>query len=414
MLTRYLKDPLILAKHRQGPAGAILDEFAGWLEGRGYRHQSIRRYIRGAQRLALWAKRTGLTLPQLDSKALEAFGRYLQKKYHRLKYPGGHHTATFLGAWQLIAFLEASGRLAQPLGRSTSASEPELLSGFWDWMRTQRGTTESTLNGYRPTLTELLQRLGDRPEQYSAQALRAFVLDRAKGQGTGKAKLIVSAVRMFLRFLIAMGRCTPGLDNAIPTFARWRLASLPKYLSAEAVERLIASCDFGSPIGVRDRAVLLLLARLGLRAGDVARLKLEALDWPAGTVEVTGKNRRKNRLPLPQEVGEAILAYLDLRPQVNCEQVFIKAIAPFRGLSSQTVGQVVRRAIHRAGIEAPIQGARVLRHSAATTMLRQGVPLPAIGAVLRHASIETTAIYAKVDLLLLQQVVRPWPEVTSC
>jgi integrase/recombinase XerD len=413
MLTRYFKDPLLLAKHRQGPAGAYLDEFVDWLEKRGYRHHSIRRYIRGAHRFSLWAKRTGLTLHQLDSKALEAFGSYLQK-YHRLKYPGGHHTPTFLGALQLVIFLEASERIVQPFAQSTPTSEPELLAAFRNWMKTQRGTTELTLNDYRPTLTELLQTLGDQPQQYNAHALRAFVLDRARGQGTGRAKIIVSAVRMFLRFLSAMGRCTPGLDDAIPTFARWRLASLPKYLSAEAVERIITSCDLTSPTGVRDRAVLLLLARLGLRAGDVARLTLAAIDWQAGTVEVAGKNRRKNRLPLPQEVGDAVLAYLDLRPCVSCEQVFITAIAPLKGLSSQTVGQIVRRAIRRAGVEAPIQGARVLRHSAATAMLCQGLTLPAIGAVLRHASIETTAIYAKVDLPLLRQVVRPWPEVTPC
>jgi site-specific recombinase XerD len=219
---------------------------------------------------------------------------------------------------------------------------------------------------------------------------------------------------MFLRFLVATGQCAAGLDQAIPTIAHWRLARLPKYLSGEAVERVIASCDLTVSIGVRDRAVLLLLARLGLRAGDVADLRLAAIDWQAGTVLVAGKNRRQCRLPLPQDAGDAILAYLEQRPVVDDGHVFVTAVAPIKGLSYQTVGQIVTRAMHRADIQAPIHGARLLRHSAATRMLREGMSLPAIGVVLRHASVETTAVYAKVDVQLLRQIARPWPEVTSC
>jgi integrase/recombinase XerD len=191
-------------------------------------------------------------------------------------------------------------------------------------------------------------------------------------------KLVITAVRMFLRFLIAMGHCTPGLDHAIPTTARWRLATLPKYLSTEAVERVIASCDLSTLIGVRDRAVLLLLARLGLRAGDVAGLELTAIDWSVGTLQVAGKNRQETQLPLPQDVGDAVLAYLARRPEVKDAHVFITAVAPLKRLSYQTVGKIVTRAIHRAGIETPIHGGQVLRHSVATAMLREGIPLPYI------------------------------------
>jgi site-specific recombinase XerD len=189
---------------------------------------------------------------------------------------------------------------------------------------------------------------------------------------------------------------------------------LPKYLSAEAVERVITSCDLSTHTGVRDRAVLLLLARLGLRAGDVAGLTFPAIDWSAGTIRVAGKNRREARLPLPQDVGDAVLAYLEQRPDVNDVHVFITTTAPLRRLSRRTVSKIVRRAIQRSEIQAPIHGAHVLRHSFATAMLREGVSLPTIGSVLRHASIETTAIYAKVDTPLLRQVARPWPEIPSC
>jgi integrase len=177
---------------------------------------------------------------------------------------------------------------------------------------------------------------------------------------------------------------------------------------------MLASCELTTLIGLRDRAILLLLARLGLRAGDVAALQLTDIDWWVGTIQVAGKRRRQTRLPLPQEVGEAILAYLLLRPPRTTEAVFLTTCAPFAALTRQAVGKIATRAMRRAGIETPVHGSHVLRHSAATLMLRHDVPLPAIAAVLRHSSVETTTGYAKVDVSLLQQATQPWPEVTSC
>jgi len=187
---------------------------------------------------------------------------------------------------------------------------------------------------------------------------------------------------MFLRFLIATGKCAPGLEHALPTIAHWRLASLPKYLPTETVEHVLASCDRATPIGTRDRAVLLLLARLGLRAGDVAALKWADIDWPDGTLRVAGKNRRETRLPLPQEVGEAILCYgAHHRPDVPSPYVFLTTIAPLGPLSSKTVTKIAARALRRADVESSIYGAHVFRHSVATTMLRQGVSLPSIAGI---------------------------------
>jgi site-specific recombinase XerD len=282
-------------------------------------------------------------------------------------------------------------------------------------MRIQRGTTEATLNTYRRPIIELLHTLGEQPESFEAKALRTFVLERAGRSGIGQAKAVVQAVRMFLRFLVAIGRCAPGLEHALPIMAHWRLASLPKYLPAETVEHVLASCDRATPIGARDRAVLLLLARLGLRAGDVATLKWTDIDWHDGTLRVAGKNRRETRLPLPQEVGEAILWYgTHHRPHVPSAAVFLTTIAPLGPLSAKTVTKIAARALRRANVESPIYGAHVFRHSVATTLLRQGVSLPSIGSLLRHASIEITALYAKVDTPLLHSVVRAWPEVPSC
>jgi site-specific recombinase XerD len=281
-------------------------------------------------------------------------------------------------------------------------------------MHTHRGTTATTLNNYRLPLLDLLATLGDQPAQYTAQGLRDFILAWARCRSVEQAKSLVTPVRMFLRFLIATGRCAPGLDHAIPTIARWRRAALPTYLPSEALEQVVASCDLTTPIGVRDHAIVLLLARLGLRAGDVAALQLRDLDWHEGTVTVSGKSRRHNRLPLAQEVGDAILHYLDYRPLMHNDAVFLTTTAPIKGLSYQAVGKIATQAIRRARVDTPRHGSHVLRHSAATQMLRQGVPLWAIGAVLRHASVETTIGYAKVDFPLLEHVVRPWPEDPLC
>jgi integrase/recombinase XerD len=272
-----------------------------------------------------------------------------------------------------------------------------------------------TLNRYRLSIIDLLDDLGTDPSAFDATGLREFLLRRVSCFSQGKSKNLATAVRMFLRFLIARGYCAPGLEHAIPTVAKWRLSSLPKYLSIQDVECLINSCDQSSPLGARDRAIMLLIACLGLRAGDVSALKFGDLLWEEGALAISGKSRRQTRLPLPQGVGEAILFYLRHgRPHKVSDRIFITSTAPFVPISRQAVGSTVFRAIRRTGISAPTKGAHLLRHSAATRMLREGVSLPAISALLRHASIETTTVYAKVDVGLLQEVAMPWPEVRPC
>jgi len=219
---------------------------------------------------------------------------------------------------------------------------------------------------------------------------------------------------MFLRFLITDGQCAAGLEGAIPVLAHWRLASLPRYLQGEEVERVIASCDLASPVGRRDHAILLLLARLGLRAGDIVQLRLGDVDWKGAAIHVCGKGRRQTRLPLTHEVGQAVAAYVqDGRPRANTEAVFVRGRAPFRAFASHcAVSVIVDRALHRAGVTRPSRGAaHLLRHSLATSLLRQGASLHEIAGILRHRSIETTQIYAKVDVPALRQMAQPWPEV---
>jgi integrase/recombinase XerD len=412
MLITDFKNPRTLARCRSGLAHPYLEDFAIWLENQGYRRRTICCHVCEVVHFANWAEAEGLTLRDLNRDALNRLGRQLTKR-KALRHPSLHRRHVYQSARVFVSFLEAVGAVDP---RSAEASkDPALLLEFRAWMRAQRGTLDITLNNYRRPLLELLDELGSDPSTFDAKGLRAFLLRRVDGSNQAKSKNIATALRMFLRFLTARGRCAPGLEHAIPTVARWRLSSLPRYLPAEAVERLIASCDPASLLGARDRAILLLIARLGLRASDVSALKFSDLLWEQGTLIVSGKSRRDTRLPLPQETGEAILHYLSHRqPYKVSDSVFITVTAPLVPISRHVIRRVVISAIRRTGVSAPIQGAHLLRHSAATRLLREGVSLSAIGALLRHTSIETTTLYAKVDIDLLQGVAMPWPEVQPC
>jgi integrase len=213
---------------------------------------------------------------------------------------------------------------------------------------------------------------------------------------------------------MASGRCRPWLDHAVPTVQHWRLSALPRYLPMADVELLIASCDVTTRAGIRDRAILLLLARLGLRAGDVLAMRFDDIDWTKGTLRVCGKGRREVCLPLPQDAGDALLDYLNrARPKAGFDRIFLRAIAPYTPVRS--ISSVVRLGLERAHItDAPSHGAHLLRHSAATGLLRAGVPLDAVGDVLRHRSTDTTMHYAKVDIGMLRPIAQPWPGDVQC
>lgn len=228
------------------------------------------------------------------------------------------------------------------------------------------------------------------------------------------ADTVVTALRVFVRYLVIRQECPQHLLHAIPRVAGWRQATLPRYIDSADVERIIATCDPNSVVGARDRAVLLLLARLGLRAGDVAGLRLSDIDWTSARLRVSGKTLTPTWLPLPQEVGDAILHYFsNARPRVGGDGVFLISCAPYTPIRSRQVSATAERAIRRSGIKTPSLGAHLFRHSAATSWLRHGLTLQAVGTLLRHRHVDTTAIYAKVDIDLLRRIAQPWPQEGS-
>lgn len=299
---------------------------------------------------------------------------------------------------------------------SRNEESPLILEEFRAWMLHQRGAVSPTVDRYCRDIRALFKLMGSEPGTYAAPRLREFVVDHSKSYGRGTTQKLVTSLRAFLRFCVARGLCPAGLDGAIPTVAHWRRSALPRYLPASDVERIIAACDPETDFGIRDRAMVLLLARLGLRPGDVAALHFCDLDWQDASIRLAGKGRREARLPLPQQVGDAILAYLKRsRPASPSDHVFLTGRAPWGPFASGgSVSSVVYYAMKRAEVVSPSPGAHVLRHSAATGMLRQGASLQEIAKVLRHRSTQTTEIYAKVDIQLLRTIAQPWPEAARC
>jgi site-specific recombinase XerD len=408
MLEYYVDSEFKLRQLRGCPVGKHMDCFADWLHAAGYKRRSAQLLLRGAAHLGHWASIRKVRIGRLDSPMLDTFARHIATCTCPHAFHGrGPYNAE--GAKRFVEHLQRRGIL--PRAEVRPEPLPALVEAFSDWMRRHRGVAESTLTQYVSMVKEFLVALGDDAAAYNASLVRRFIFTRASRTGHSGAKSVVNAIRMFLRFLAANASCSPELVAAVPRIVKWRLSSLPRYISAQDVERLIQGCDPASPRGSRDRAVIFLLARLALRAGDVRDLRLKDIDWSQGRLRVVGKGRCETWLPLPQDAGDAVLHYLEhFRPAIDDDHVFLRVHAPFGPLpSSGPISKLVRRAIRRAGIKAPSMGAHLLRHSAATAMLRQGSSLDVIGAVLRHRSVESTAHYAKVDLTLLRSVVQPWP-----
>ncbi len=414
MLSQFFEAPERIRAIRSDPSGALIEAFAEQLFERGYANISARRHIRAAEHLMLWAGRRGLTDHDLNDGVLKRFGEHLSRCRCGC-YSCAKHVDVLNGARLFLRHLQGVAEPAVHEGPPIPA-EPQLLKEFEAWMREHRGTSDRGLYNYSLPLRELLKDIGENPQKLDARCLRHFVLRQSQG-GRWVARRCRTALRMFLRFLTAEGRCRAGLLGAIPIVPEWRLASLPRYLAAEDVERLIGSCDRSSPVGKRDRAILLLLARLGLRAGDIVQMRLPDVDWNGAWLHVSGKNRQQTRLPLTQEVGQAIARYVQsARPPAHTDALFLRSRAPFRALGSHcAVSMIVANAFRRTGIKRPGRGAaHLLRHSIASAMLRHGASLQEISVLLRHRSIETTQIYAKVDVTALRQIAQPWPGVRSC
>lgn len=395
-----------------GPLTSHLDSFATFLAGEGYAATTVHVKCKLVAELSLWLKRHKVPLAKLDDQGLRQF--HVGRRRRGVAQRGDVATTQ-----QLLTFLRDIGcarAVSPPIDRSAVG---KLTRDFELFLRSERGLSPSTSINYllivRRFLTERFPGNTPRVAQLCPQDLHHFILGQVQRVSRTYAKLTVTALRSFLRFLLQRGAINTDLAAAVPGVAHWRLSDLPKSLPPEQVERLLESCDRDTPAGQRDYAILLLLARLGLRAGEVVEMNLEDLDWEAGEILVRGKGQRLARLPLPRDVGVALAHYLrHVRPRCSTRRVFIRSRAPQRGFASPVaVCDVVRRALQRAGLNPEFKGAHLLRHSLATELLRRGASLDEIGQLLRHQQPTTTQIYARVDIAALRRIAPPWPGSAS-
>ena len=408
MLETYFSAAKILGHLRSGPSGPYLDAFAAALEQQGYGPETAVRYLRAAAHIGHVMVEQGAGLMDVD---LAAFGEHLRTCRCPRAKGGRRNHHTIYGARLFRRHLVELG-VCRSAAMGTASAEPQLVVDFKTWLRKHRGASDPTVRLYARDAVGLMRELRSDPAGWRPNDIRSYFLERASNSGSGTIEKMTTSLRAFLRYLAVAGRCQAGLDGAVPAYAHWQLADMPRYLSTEQVDRLIAACDGDAGAHRRDRAIVLLLVRLGLRAGDVAQLRLTDIEWRTGSLRVCGKSRYEVRLPLPQDVGDAIAAYLERRPSTcRSDLLFLRTIAPCRPFRrGDGISSVVKRIMKRADIVAPVKGAHALRHTAATEMLRHGVPLDKIGLVLRHSGVDTTAHYAKADVALLKQVAQPWPE----
>jgi len=412
MLERCFKQATI-DRLRDGPAGPFLDGFEETLFAEGYAPQTSGSYLYAGDHLCRWTAHRRRAIEKLDEAQLGSFMRHLPKCQCHDRKRHARKRVSFK-IHRFLRYLRDAGVVTTCVPKTPRGP---LVIEYVAWMRDGRGLAPTTIDQSVPVIEALLLTVADDPARLDASAVRGFVLEYIQKHAPASAGCVTTIVRCFLRWLVMQGRCSTDLTGSVPKVPTWRLAKLPRYLPDDDIERIIAACDRPSLVARRDRAMLLLLARLGLRAGEVIGLRLDDIDWEQGRLRVTGKGRRDTRLPLPQDTGDAILRYLEgERPAAPTDRVFLTARTPIRPISANGLRDVVWRTIERAGVQAPSRGTHVLRHSLATRLLREGATLDTIGALLRHRDVNTTAIYAKVDVDLLRQVAQPWPgaEVPPC
>jgi integrase/recombinase XerD len=387
-----------------GPRAVFAEGFAGELARLGYKPNAAADQLRLMAHLSRWMDAGHLEAAALTPRVTGVFLAARRAEGYVL-WLSPKALAPLLG------YLRRLGVVPVPVPAPATPAEA-LLERYRRYLVTERGLAATTVRGYadmaRPFLAGRSEAAG--LGQLKAADVTAFVLATCPGMGKGSAKLTVTALRSLLGFLHVEGLIGEPLGQHVPSVASWRLAGLPRALEPGQVAALLDSCDQGTSVGRRDFAMLTLLARLGLRAGEVAAMTLGDIDWRAGEITVRGKGARCERLPLPSDAGQAIAGYLrDGRPEPfeGARQVFLRARAPHRALTAGGVSGAVSTAGQRTGT-GPVHAHR-LRHSAATRMLQAGASLTEIGQVLRHRRLLSTAIYAKADTEALRTLARPWP-----
>jgi integrase/recombinase XerD len=404
-----INSQVVLSRVPEGPIAPYLGMFADSLDATGYAVKWIHRQVLLGACFSQWLGQKAVALQDVTSDHLT---RYLQYRARRGQPRCGDHAALA----HLVDFLRREGvvpeeRLAVP----EPSSVDHCVRAYEVYLREGRALATATIVSYGPFVRDFLKhRFGAGPVKLSclsADDVVRFVRHQAPRLHRKRAKLMTSALRSFLSYTRYCGEVDVELAAAVPSVPYWSMTTIPRAIAPDQVRQLLASIDRRTEIGRRDYAILLLLARLGLRSGEVASLKLDDIDWESGQLTVRGKSGHRNGLPLTTEVGAAIAAYLKRgRPHSSSRSVFLRARAPVRGFQGGSgVGSIVRHSLQRIGIDTPSMGSHQFRHGLATEMLRHGASLGEIADVLGHRHPQTTMIYTKVDIEALRSLALPWP-----
>lgn len=394
----------------QGPLASIVKDYAALLSQQGFTRQYARLQLRFLSDLNQWLLEHRLQISDLSKSTLH---QYLRSRHQRFR-PRRDDQSILR---RLLQLLHTQGFLPEEAPDSQSLVNPHqsLEEDFDRYLVEERGLSMATLINYRPFVQRFLSaQFGVKPVCFAdlnAGNVIRFIQNQAPDLSPKRAGLMVSALRSFFRYLRHRGDIAIDLAACVPPIANWQFSSLPKFLQYHQVQQILSQCDRRTARGRRDYAILLLLARLGLRACEIVSMTLDDIHWQAGEITIKGKGKRIALLPLPPDVGRAIADYLKKdRPVCFTRHVFIRMKAPRREFAgSQAISTIVARSLKRARIDSPYKGAHLFRHTLATQMLGQGSSLGDIGLLLRHRSLNTTTLYAKVDLTALRALAQSWP-----
>ena len=414
MLDSFRLWPRVRARLQSGPFAPHLDAVVAVLAERGHSRHAIRLYLHALDVFGGWLPRHGKVLAQVDDVTVAEFVAWAGRR----SSPSRRRKIRDVGsrARQAMKLMWERDVVVPPAACPPTTETGRWLRCFDEYLDQVSGATTGTRHNYlryARALAESNARAGTLDwSKLTADDIVGFVTREAARLKPSGSRLPVTATRAALRFLIATGAVRPGLEGAVPTVRQWSLAPVPRHLQADDLERVIAACGHSTAGELRDRAIVLLLARLGLRASEVARIGLKDIDWCGGRLIIRrDKSRRERSLPLLDEVGAALAAYVRFgRPRRVERGVFLMDRPPFAPLTGESVSRLAGRILRRTGIHVPRPGSHVLRHTAATQMVRRGATFKQVADVLGHAKLETTAIYAKLDLQALARVALAWPE----
>ncbi len=400
------QQPLVLPNAQLGPLAEYVNAYTTLIQGRGYSVISVQTQVQLIRRFGQWLQRRHSEIYALDEVLVQ---RFLRSHQSACSARRGDAAALY----RFLHLLRERGATRQK--KPPLSPQQRLTTNYGRYLLDERGLTRASVVNYVPFIDQFLsarfRRIPIQVSHLRASDVTEFVRDQAHKLSPGRAQLLVSALRSFLRYLRHQGKITADLAACVPTVARWSDATLPKFLSHGTVQTVLRRNDCRTPAGRRNYAILLLLARLGLRACEIVALNLEDIDWENARITIRSKGGRWAQLPLPTDVGKALASYLRYgRPCCSCRRVFIRDRAPRIGFANSiAISTLVMRALKRAGVDSARKGAHLFRHSLATDMIRRGASLDEIGELLRHQSPNTTAIYAKVDLPALRPLALPWP-----